>query len=287
MKKTLSALYKEGAAFLRRAGVSEAEYEARALLAHVLDIRPLDIFLHLAQPIEDSAEIIFYHLLSLRACRLPLPYITRTIDFYGISLRIDARAMIPRPETELLVEAVLKRLEKYPAPPNMYVVDIGCGSGSIGLALATQLSDTKIMMTDVSPEALQLAQENAQCLGLQERVDFLQGSYLTPLREAQLMEQIHAIVSNPPYVRPAEWPHLEPEVHAEPRIALISPSDDGLEAYRQIITQAQECAHLRFMAFEVGYNQGRDVAALACGRGDVEILPDWAGIERYVIVYVR
>lgn len=284
---TVGALYQEGAALLCEAGLDEATYDARALLAHVLDCRLNDVLLRQAEPLGEQETVIYRELLRLRAARMPLQYVTRSTGFCGLHLRVDDRALIPRRETELLAEAVAERLNLLLPGTEDCVVDIGCGSGALGLGLAALVPDVRVAMTDVSPEALELAAENVENLGFEGRVTLLQGPYLEPVHLAGLTEATVALVSNPPYIRADEMPELAPEVHAEPRLALVSPADDGMEAYRVLAQEARTLPRLRLLAFEVGFEQALPVARLVKGLGTVEVLLDYSQIERMVIVHVR
>jgi release factor glutamine methyltransferase len=286
MTSTLGALYQEGAASLADAGVPSPEHDARALLAHVLEVRLNDVLLRAAEPAQDLDELVYDHLLALRRGRMPLQYVTRHTFFRDLELHTDERALIPRHETEQLVEAVIERLQALDLSPGALVADVGCGSGAIGLALAHELPALGVVMTDVSAVAVELAGENTRSLGLQDRVMLLVGPYLQPLREAGLMDRVVALVCNPPYVRPAEMTMVDPEIHAEPRVAVESPAADGLEAYRVFAVEARELTSLRLMAFEVGFAQEEVVKDLMAPLGRVEILRDFQGIERVVIVHV-
>jgi release factor glutamine methyltransferase len=286
MSSTIGALYKEGAASLAAADIDEAEHDARVLLAHVLDVRPNDVLLKAREPVEPLAELVARHLFELRQTRMPLQYVTRTTYFYGLELRSDDRALIPRHETEQLVEAVVERLKGAAVAPGECLADIGCGAGAIGLAIAANLPDWHVVMTDISPGAVELAQENARLVGLADRATLLQGSYLAPLGEADLRSRVGVIVCNPPYVRPGEMPLVSPEVRAEPNVAVESPSKDGMDGYRVLADGISDFPNLRLLAFEVGYAQEEKVAALFAHMGKAEILPDFLGIERVVIIHV-
>ena len=286
MNVTIGALYKEGAALLTAAGVPAAEHDARALLAHVLDVGPNDILLKAPDPMGAPQARVARELLDLRAGRMPLQYVTRTAYFGGLRLRSDDRALIPRQDTELVVEAVLARLPEAAVQPDEFLADIGCGSGVIGLTLASRTPGLHVIMSDIAPGAVELARENAMHLGLADRVTLLQGSYLEPLIEAGLSDRVSVMVCNPPYVRPNEMIMLDPEVHAEPLVAIASPAADGLEGYRVLTTQIPALTRLRLLAFEVGFAQEDDVADMFKSLGRVEILRDLSGIERVVIVHV-
>jgi len=286
MSLTIGALYKEGAALLAAAGVREAEHDARELLAHVLGCRPNDILLRAGEAADPLTERLADHLFSLRARRMPLRYVTRTAHFGGLEFRSDDRALVPRQETELLLDAVLERLPALRLSPEALLADVGCGTGAIGLTLATRTPGLNVVLTDLSPAAAELARENAVRLGLQDRARVLVGSYLEPLLEAGLQDRLAVIVCNPPYVRPNEISMLEPEVLAEPRVAVESPEADGMTGYRVIAAGLGAFPNVRLLAFEVGFAQEEDVADMFRPLGRVEILPDLAGIERVVIAHV-
>jgi release factor glutamine methyltransferase len=286
MSESLGALYKEGAALLQEAGVTDASHDARALLAHVFGCKLNDVLLRADEPAPASEAQIYRHLISLRAGRMPLQYVTRTAYFGGMELRSDDRALIPRQETENLVEAVLARLPMLEMGPDDLIADIGCGAGPIGLMLAARLPGQHVVMSDISAAAVELAGENAARVGLQDRVTLLQGSYLEPLRDAGLLDRVVIVVCNPPYVRPGEMKMLDPELHVEPRVAIASPATDGLDGYRVMAEQARWLPRLRLMAFEMGFGQEPALTPLFEPLGRVEILTDFSEIERMVIVHV-
>ena len=285
--ETFGALLQEGAAVLCEAGVSAPEHDAKALLAHLLGGKLNDVLLRADEPADLELVRSYWHLIALRARRMPLAYVTRSTEFCGLALKVDDRALVPRPETEELAEAVAERLWRLEPGLEDYGGDVGCGSGAMGLGLALQGPPMQVVMTDVSQEALHLAAENATRLGVTDRVILLQGPYLQPIWQGGLEHGVVAVVSNPPYVRPEEMATLEPEVLAEPRMALESTAADGLEAYRIIIDEAKQLPRVRLLAFEVGHEQAREVAKMLAGLGEVEILEDFAGIERMVMLYVN
>lgn len=286
-RDTFGALLKEGAAILCEASVAAPEHDAKALLAHVLGGKLNDVLLRADEQADPAVARTYWHLITLRARRMPLQYVTRSTEFCGLHLKTDDRALVPRPETEELAQAVAERLWRLEPGLEDYVVDVGCGSGAIGLCLATQGPPMQVVMTDVSQEALHLTAENATRLGVTERVILLQGPYLQPIWQGGLEHGVVAVVSNPPYVRPEEMATLEPEVLAEPRMALESSTADGLEAYRVIIEEARQLPRLRLLAFEVGHDQAREVAKMLEGLGEIEVLADFAGIERMVIAHAN
>ena len=263
--------------------VSQAIATALALGLERLDAQLL--LLHaLGKPAHDRAWLVAHDTDALprrvqaafdagvqrRAAGVPLAYITGHKEFFGLDLQVDARVLVPRPDTETLVEWALEVLAEL---PHASVIDLGTGSGAIALALKATRPDLQVTAVDASADALQVAQANAHRLQLQ--VEFMQGSWLTPISG-----RYHAIVSNPPYVAATD-PHLDALTH-EPLQALAS-GDDGLDDIRQIVTQAR--AHLHpggWLLLEHGYDQAATVRDLLwdAGFADVQSRRDLNGIER-------
>ena len=247
--------------------------DAQLLLLHVLGKPAHDrawLLTHDTDALPPAGQAAMDACVQRRAAGVPLPYITGHKEFFGLDLQVDARVLVPRPDTETLVEWALQVLA---ALPGAAVIDLGTGSGAIALALKTTRPDLQLTAVDASADALQVAQANARRLQLP--VTFLQGSWLTGVSG-----RYHAIVSNPPYVAAAD-PHLDALTH-EPLQALAS-GDDGLDDIRQIVSQAQ--AHLSpggWLLLEHGYDQAAAVRALLLDAGfeAVQSRRDLNGIER-------
>ncbi len=273
-------------ALLRAARSSETpELDAQVLLAHVTGLsRPL-LLAYPERPLAQQAAHEYASLVARRAGGEPVAYLIGHREFMGLDLLSDSRALIPRPETELLVEAALAelraRLERSERPT---VVDVGTGTGAIALALAAlEPRLPRIYATDISADALALAEENTARLGLAGRVIFLLGDLLAPLPEL-----VDVLIANLPYVPPRDAATLPPDVaRFEPAVALYS-SDDGLSHLRRLFEQAP--AHLRpgaSLYLEFGYDQRAAVEALARIRFPdcaVQVGTDYAGWDRYAIV---
>lgn len=210
-----------------------------------------------------------------RAAGEPLPYITGQIEFFGLTFGVTPDVLIPRPETETLVEAALAWVK---AHPDAVAVDVGTGSGCIAVTLAVHAPSLRLYATDISPAALEVARANAERHDVAERITFLEGDLLIPLPEP-----VNLIVSNPPYVTDDEWDELPLSVQKEPRTALLSGAD-GLDAIRRLLAQAQ--TRLRpggLMLVEIGERQGKAAQALAQAafpQAEVAIVPDLAGKDR-------
>jgi release factor glutamine methyltransferase len=262
---------------LRAAGVEDPRLDAELLLAEATGWSRAALVAEPGAEVPPAAGRSFGEMVRRRLRREPVAYILGRKGFRGIELAVDRRVLVPRPETELLVELAL---EVAPAR----VLDVGTGSGAIALAVADELPRCEVTATDTSPGALAIAQANADRLGLADRVRFLEGT----LPEG---EDFDLILANLPYVAERDWPSLQPEVTQwEPREALLA-GPDGLDAYRAFVPGCAGHLHRYLeqmagaLAVEVGEGQALAVAELMTGAGfgEVEIRPDLAGIERVVV----
>jgi release factor glutamine methyltransferase len=252
---------------LRAAGVEDPRLDAEVLLAEATGLDRAALVASPGAEIAPAAGRRFGEMVRRRLRREPVAYIVGRKGFRKIELEVDRRVLVPRPETELLVEVALGR-----RPARL--LDVGTGSGAISLAVADELPQCEVTATDTSPGALEVARRNAERLGLAERVRFQSGS--VPEGEFDL------VLANLPYVAEPDWPSLQPEVRDwEPREALLA-GPDGLDAYRALIPQ---CGRVPVVALEVGEGQASAVADLLRGAGfdSIEVHPDLAGIERVVV----
>jgi release factor glutamine methyltransferase len=265
-------LLASGTGELERAGVPSARVDAEWLLAHALGISRTDLYAKGDEAPADR-EQVFRELVARRATREPLAYVLGEWGFRRLVLRVDPRVLIPRPETEVVVERCLELLADEAAPR---VLDIGVGSGAIALAIVDEHPGARVVATDNSSGALAMAEENRARAGLALRVELVHGELF-----AGLEGPFDLIVSNPPYVRPEEVGGLEPEVACfEPREALIAHGVTEAIA-EQALPRLAPGARL---VLETGDGDARDVAALLAGLGydDVWIGEDLAGRERVV-----
>lgn len=267
---------KEGARQLAAAIDADARVDAELLLAHALNVSRVYIKTWPEREVPRDAWARYIALLAQRAVGEPVAYLVGTREFWSLSLRVTRDTLIPRPETELLVEHALRRTTQGQATR---VLDLGTGTGAIALALARERAQSRLVAVDVSAAAVQIARDNAQRLNI-ANVEFRCGVWFAPCAD----ERFDVIVSNPPYVA-ADDVHLQRgDVRFEP-LAALTPGADALAALRQIIDRAP--LHLKsggWLLVEHGYDQGVAVKALFAARGykNIEGYRDLAGNERVV-----
>ncbi|RKH45071.1 peptide chain release factor N(5)-glutamine methyltransferase [Corallococcus llansteffanensis] len=246
------------------------------LLAHVLKTGRVRLYVDLDRPLAKEELTAFRALIERRLAGEPTNYLTGTKEFYNRPFKVDARVLIPRPETELLVEALLHAVPK-DAPSR--VLDVCTGSGCIAISVAGERPQATVFATDLSPDACALAKENAQALGVGERVTVLQGDLFSPLPPDA---RFQVVVSNPPYIDSGDIAGLSPEVRREPRLALDG-GPDGLVALRRVIQGARRVLEPGgLLALEMGETQGSAVLELlrAAGYADARVEKDLERRER-------
>lgn len=270
----------EAASSLERAGVAEARREAERLAAWVLGRDRGILLAHRADPFPPAFLDRFLALVARRRRREPFEHVVGEADFFGLRFRVDSRVLVPRPETELLVKALIG----LGIPEGGAVADLGTGSGAIAVTLARRRPDLRLFALDRSEGALELAASNARRHGVAGRIAFECASFASPPRS--WLARMDAVASNPPYVSEAEWEGLAPEVRDhEPREALVA-GPSGLESYREIAPAA--FALLRpggAVALELGHRSesGAREAVARAGFERLEVLPDWQGISRVLL----
>jgi len=276
---TIRQLLARTTPYLEEKGSASARLDAEVLLAEVLSTDRLHLYLDMDRPLDEEELARYREFVRRRAAREPIAYILGYREFYGLPFEVDSRTLIPRPETEGLVEAALACMEKITAPR---VIDLGTGSGAIALTLTREREDAQVYATDISEGALDVARHNALQLGVSARVTFAQGDLF-----AGVEGPFDVIVSNPPYVPDADRATMQPDVRDyEPASALFA-GVDGLDVIRQIVALAP--SYLReggSLLFEIGYAQEQAVRALieqTEGLQCVEIIPDLQRIPRIAV----
>jgi len=269
---TIGALLAQGSERLRASSDSPA-LDAELLLTHALSVHRTRLKSHPEELVPAAQEAAYDALLQRRVTGEPLAYIVGHKGFWSLDLAVTPDVLVPRPETELLIERALALRDE----PQGSVVDLGTGSGAIALSLASERPQWLVTAVDVSPAALAIARRNAAAHGL-ERVEFLAGSWFAPLKE----RRFDLIVSNPPYIAADDPALLHPALRHEPQLAL-TPGGDGMSSLRQIIRAAP--AHLHaggWLVLEHGWEQAKNVARelVACGFTHVRSHRDLARHER-------
>jgi len=267
-------------------GVENARLDAELLLAHALGTSRETLYAKLQEPLEAEEERRFGRLIERRGRGEPLQYLLGYREFWSIPIRVDPRALIPRPETEHLVEQALELLAIRPEAGSRLVLDLGTGSGAVAVAVARERADAVVVATDISLDALRLARENAVRAQVGDRIGFLQGDLFEAFRSPEDAGPFDLILSNPPYVARGEIDRLSTEVKDhEPRQALDG-GEDGLDFYRRIVSKAP--LFLKeggWLLLEVGEGQSEHVSSLIAGGGAFERpdrVTDLSGIERVI-----
>lgn len=270
--------------YLLAKGISEPRAAAEVLLAHCLNCPRLDLYLRHDQPLSESELSCYKTLLKRRLAHEPTQYITGHQEFWSLDFLVTPAVLIPRPETELVVESVLDyvKQEGLLAEP-LRVLDVGVGSGVLTVALATELPHAWILAVDRSSGALQVARKNIRRHGVERRASLVAGDLVAPLARR---EYFHIIVANPPYVPTAEWERLPPEIREhEPRLALDG-GPDGLAVIRALAAAVPGILQPGgLLAMEVGQGQAETVVQLLQVQGSFApavIVPDYQRIGRVV-----
>ena len=274
MKSVLETI-NAGSEYLKKRGIEDSRRNMEHLLARELGCGRMQLYTQFDRPLQEEELAPLREALRKRGEGVPLQHILGVVCFYGRDFVCDGRALIPRPETEELVEIVLKVAPQKP----MDVLDMGCGSGVIGLTLAAERPECRVKLVDVSPEALSLSRENAQKTGV-GNVDFSQSDLFS-----DVSAEFDLIVANLPYVASGEVTTMAKELSYDPSLALFS-GEDGLDLLRKFIPAAY--AHMKpggLLALEIGYDQESAVEAMMreAGFREIEVRKDISGVARFPI----
>lgn len=266
-------------------GIDSPRTTAELLLAHTLNASRIDLYLRYDQPLSPGELAEFKTLIQRRMRREPVAYILGEKEFWGLMLAVSPDVLIPRPDTECLVEAALGELDVDAAANPRKILDLGTGSGAVALALASKQPAHRYFALDHSREAIRIARSNARSLGLDNRIHFYQANWFQGISPTCRFD---LIVSNPPYIPSADIADLQPEIAAyEPRSALDG-GPDGLRAIDHIVHQG--LGHLNkggWLMVEIGYDQKTAVhrlASAAGGRGAIRFFKDLAGHHRVAAI---
>ncbi|TKJ16566.1 protein-(glutamine-N5) methyltransferase, release factor-specific [Candidatus Woesearchaeota archaeon B3_Woes] len=271
-------------------GIINPGREAEILLNYFLGMSRSEIYLNSERILKDIEKKQLGKKIQKRIDKIPLQYITKHQEFMGMDFLVEKGVLIPRPETEILVDEVIKRLKNYKYSNNLKVVDLGTGTGIIAISIAKFIENIIIYATDISKKSLQVALKNTQKHDSKDKIIFLQGDLFEPFIGRIEKNSLDGIISNPPYIDSYNFKLLPPEIKDnEPKIAL-SGGIDGLDYYRKIIKKSPYYLKKSgFIALEVGINQSKIVEELIIRENsfnqNIEVINDYLGIERVVIAY--
>lgn len=322
---TIGRILKWTEQYFKDKGIESPRLDAEVLLAHVLDKQRIYLYVHFDEPLQPGELAAYREMIKQRAMRVPVAQILGEKEFMGLTFKVTADTLVPRPDTEILVQAAIDRLkamrgegkttepvdspepsgtiadaveeasdgevdvsaDTMDLPEVLRIADIGTGTGAICLSVLHYLAGVVADTVDISPAARAVAEENAARLGLQNRITFHTGDLLQPLHGMAFA----AILSNPPYIPEADIAKLAPEVRLKEPHTALSGGRDGLNFYRRLAEEAPAMlVPGGFTAFEVGIHQAKAVAALLEANPLIdrtEILSDYAGIDRVVVGWRR
>ncbi len=280
--RTVMKLISISADYLDKQGCVSSRLDAEVLLAHVLAMNRLQLYLNFDRPLETEEIDAYRQLIGLRARRTPVSYLIGKKEFYSRDFLVNSQVLIPRPETEILVEEALQLAKTISTPR---ILDLGTGTGIIGITLVLELLEGQIVASDVSKQALEVARENAIQHGVIDQIELVRSDLFGQLAGYTF----DIICSNPPYIPTNIIYTLEQEVRQEPLSALDG-GEDGLDYYRQILNQARD--HLcdrGYLVLEIGWNQADAVKTLGEARGFSwhKTVSDYGGKDRVVVLQWR
>lgn len=281
--KTLNLL-QVTAEYFKKKGLETPRLDAEILLAHTLGCKRLDLYVHFDRPVPPDKVDAFREVVRQRSASKPVKYILGKCEFMSREFIVNESVLIPRPETEVVVETAIEKLRAMTSRPEPLIVDVGTGSGNIAITLALEFPQARVIATDLYAEALAVARSNAEKHGVGGRMSLLQGDMLDVLSSSGIEGAVDLIISNPPYVAEGDLPSLAPEIRLyEPVSALIA-GPDGLSAYRKLVPEALK--YLRpggWLVLELGRGQFpavRELTESTEGYEEISAVKDMLKIDR-------
>ena len=262
----------------QKKGIDNPRLEAEVLLAHLMGIDRMGLYLNYDTPLKEGERAIYREMIQRRTAGEPSAYIMGYKEFWSLKFAVSPESLIPRPETEHLVEETV-RIGKELRPP-LRVLEIGHGCGAVAIALATELAEAQIVATDISPGPQSLAEENAEAHGVGERIQFILGDLYPPGEES-----FGLICSNPPYIPTGEILQLAPEVRDYDPLTALDVVEDGLRFFREIAQGAPDfLTEGGWLLLEIGKGQDPQVATILQEQGfsHIDLIPDYAGVKRVI-----
>jgi release factor glutamine methyltransferase len=291
---TVSEILDKTTGYLKKKGIPEPRIDAEVLLAHILKIERLEIYLNLDWQLTEKDLSAYEKLIERRAAREPVAYIVGYKEFMGLKFFLNKEVLIPRPETEILVEKVIekaqrmKKVKSYGYGKDNYItiIDLCTGSGNIAISLARNIESCKIYATDISEGAIQVARRNARFHNVEGKVEFLLGDLFSPLKKFNLNLAVDFVVSNPPYVKSRDLVLLQPEIKKEP-VSALEGGNEGLDFYQRIVPEALKyLVDGGYLIMEIGDRQGKAVTDLIKKEKRFSpplLVRDYAGLDRVVM----
>lgn len=296
MSLIIKELMQIGESALEKAGCMDPRIDAELLMRFLLKIDKRQLFIKSPNLLDEKTCEAYFRLIDVRAGGTPVQYITGEQEFMGIPFKVNENVLIPRQDTETLVEEAINEIkaaadQKRTPGGGWQILDLGCGSGAIGVSLCRHAKNVKVTAADISGKALAVARENAHSAGVVRLMKFVEGDLFGPLRKGIGGAKFHMILSNPPYIRGGIIPALQREIVEHEPLAALDGGEDGLDFYRRITAEAP--AYLKpggLLLLEIGYDQGEAVGTLALDTGRFEgirIIRDLAGHDRVVKCRLR
>jgi len=277
---------KKGTDIIKSAGIETPTLEAGVILCHVLGCDRIYIYTHCDTELQPSQEKEYFELLKKRTSGVPVQHITGFQEFMSLPFRVNEHVLIPRQDTEILVEAVVEwvKNQKTQIQDKVKIMDMGTGSGCIAVSLAYYIENSFVTAVDISENALKTAKLNAEVNNVADRITFIQSNLFKDIPDEYRGRMYNVIVSNPPYIPTEDIKHLQKEVRCFDPVIALDGGQDGLEFYRTIINEVNDFLKPGgLLAFEVGYGQADAVAALMNGKfEDIGRIKDLSGTERVV-----
>jgi release factor glutamine methyltransferase len=284
MSNSCLDILNQGVSRLRSEGIDRPRTNAELLLGAVLNTKKIELYLERDRILTLQQIEKFNKYIRERVSGKPLQYIIGSTEFFGLEFRVNESVLIPRPETETLVETVIELLRDCHQPK---IIDLGTGSGAIAISLAKNVTGSSVFATDISPDALKVAEENARRNKVEDQIDFLCGDLFEPLKDRKLEGLVDCVASNPPYVSQEEFGGLPKEVRDYEPIVALKTDQEGTSFHGKIIENSLDFLKVNgILILEVGLGQAGRVAGLIRDRKefkDTEIKKDLGGIERVVL----
>jgi len=290
--KTIGEAFQNTRAILKHAGFTAFESDTEALFGYLLRMNKSDIYIHHARKLTRNEVCQLQGMLDKRLKQVPIQYITHRQEFMGLNFYTQEEVLIPRSETEILVEKVLELLNSNNSPECLKIIDLGTGTGIIAVSIAYYFKNVIVFATDISEKAIGIAQKNAMKHQCMEKITFLSGNLFKVFENRILTNNIDGIVANPPYIPKNEIQFLPDEIKEhEPHIALNG-GIEGLDYFLKIIQKS--CDYLKkdgFLAMEMGIGQAKKIKKILLQNETynekIEIIKDYSGVERVIVAYKK